>query len=108
MRPSASAASADHGGVLLPRIQATGIAPACAAPEHAAPRYPPTRFAMRVLTVMFSASASDSNRFHVSTGRRTLRTAVGLRRGRPRRTTLPTAHEGISHRDQSAMPSAGS
>ncbi len=68
----------------------------------------PTRFAMRALTVVLSALASDSNRFHVSTGRRTLRTAVGLLGGRPRRISLPTLHEGISHKDQSAMPSAGS
>lgn len=68
----------------------------------------PMRLAMRALTVVLSALASDSKRFHVSIGRRTLRTAVGLLGGRPRRISLPTAHEGISHNDQSAMPSAGS
>ena len=66
------------------------------------------RFAMRALTVVLSVSASASNRFQVVTGRRTLRTAVGLLGGRPRRISLPTADEGISHKDQSAMPSVGS
>jgi hypothetical protein len=66
------------------------------------------RRAIKALTVVFSALASDSRRFHVSAGRRTLRTAVGLLGGRPRRTSRPSALDGISHRDQSAMPSAGS
>ena len=46
----------------------------------------------------------------VSTGSRMLRTEVGLLRGRPgpRRTSLPTEDDGISHRDHKAMPSLGS
>ena len=63
---------------------------------------------MSALTEVLSALASASRRFQVSTGNRTLRTAVGLPGGRPRRTSLPTALDGISQSDQSAMPSAGS
>jgi hypothetical protein len=68
----------------------------------------PTRRAISAFTDVFLALACASRRFHVETGRRTLRTAVGLLRGRPLRTNLPTTLDGISHRDQSAMPSAGS
>ena len=68
----------------------------------------PTRRAIKALTDVCSAFACASRRFHVSTDRRTLRTAVGLPRGRPRRTSRPTALEGISHKDHRAMPSAGS
>jgi hypothetical protein len=57
---------------------------------------------------VFPALASDSNLFQVDIGKRTLRTAVGLPFGRPRRTSLPTELDGISQSDQSAMPSAGS
>jgi hypothetical protein len=60
------------------------------------------------LTDVFPALASDSNLFQVDIGKRTLRTAVGLPFGRPRRTSLPTELDGISQSDQSAMPSAGS
>jgi hypothetical protein len=66
------------------------------------------RRAMSALTDVFSALASDSSRFQVESGRRTLRTAVGLLRGRPRLTNAPTAVDGIAQSDQSAIPSAGS
>lgn len=63
---------------------------------------------MSALTETFCSLASDARRFHVSTGNRTLRTAVAFPRGRPRRTNAPTALDGISHSDHSAIPSAGS
>jgi hypothetical protein len=66
------------------------------------------RRAIKAFTEVFSVRACDSSRFQVETGSRTLRTSVGALRGRPRRTSLPMALEGISHSDQSAMPSAGS
>jgi hypothetical protein len=75
------------------------------APER---RTYPTRRAIKALTVVLSALASASRRFQVSTLRRTLRTRVGLPGGRPRRSRLPTALDGISHNDQSAMPPFGS
>jgi hypothetical protein len=66
------------------------------------------RRAISALMDVFSALACASNCLQVETGRRTLRTAVGLPRGRPRRINLPTALDGISQSDQSAMPSEAS
>lgn len=63
---------------------------------------------MSPFTDVFFFAASVSSRFHSATGSRTERTAVGSPGGRPRRTTAPTRDDGISHRDQSAMPSDGS
>lgn len=48
----------------------------------APPNRQPTRFAMSELTLVFLADASASRRCQVSTGSRTLRTEVGLVRGR--------------------------
>ncbi len=68
----------------------------------------PTLRRMSPFTDVFFAAASFSSRFQRATGRRTERTAVGSPGGRPRRTTGPTMHDGISQSDHSAMPSDGS